>query len=188
MREIAFVTGNDQKAKEVAEVLQSYDISIIRANIDLPEIQSDRIESVATDKVTQAYNAVHRAVIVDDAGMFFDGYRHFPGVYSKFMFMALGFEGLFKLIQPGQKAHFTSYIAYKEKDEGRVHLFRGECHGTLVNEVRGKEKFGMPYDNFFIPDGESRTFAEMTVQEKQQYDHRSKAVAEFAKFLSEQSQ
>lgn len=186
MRTIVLVTSNPQKAKEIGAALQPFDVKVRRKAIDLPEIQADTLEKVIIDKVEKAYAIVQQPVIVDDAGMFFSGVRHFPGVYSRFVFMSLGFAGLFKLITNQQPAHFASFIAYKKSARSAPQLFSGRCNGKLTTKIQGKLKPKMPYDNFFIPNGDTRTFAQMSIEEKQQYDHRSKAIRKFARYLETQ--
>lgn len=183
-KEIILVTSNPQKAKEIQAAVKPFDIRIKRRAFDIPEIQADSLEAVIRHKVEYAYDLVKKPVIVDDAGMFFVGYKHFPGVYSRFMFMSLGFEGLFKLIHQHQPAYFASFIAYKGSVKDTPHLFSGRCTGKLTKHIRGTRKPKMPYDNFFIPNGDTRTFAQMSVADKQQYDHRSKAIRKFARFLT----
>ena len=182
---LTLVTSNPQKAKEIGAALAPYDIELDHTAVDIDEIQADTVEAVIIDKIEQAFQVVQGPVIVDDAGMFFDGYDNFPGVYSRFMFASLGFDGLFKLITEGQAAHFASFIAMKRTADEEPVLFSGECHGTLTTSIQGVEKPKMPYDNFFIPNGDTRTFAQMSVAEKQQYDHRSKAVDKLIKYLQE---
>ena len=105
-------------------------------------------------------------------------------MYSRFIFASLDFEGLFKLIEQDQPAYFASFIAYKESAESEPQLFSGRCEGKLTTSIQGDLKPKMPYDNIFIPQGDTRTFAQMSVQEKQQYDHRSKAVRKFIEYLT----
>jgi XTP/dITP diphosphohydrolase len=183
-KEIIVVTSNPQKALEINQALEKFGITAVRYNADLIEIQGLRIEDIIKYKVEQAYALVKKPVIVDDTGIFFAGFNHFPGAYCRYMFMALGFNGLFKLITLGQKAYFSSFIAYKASANSPVKLFNGKCHGTLITELRGQRKAKMPYDNIFIPKGDTRTFSQMSVADKQQYDHRSKAVRKLAHYLA----
>ncbi len=184
---LIFITSNPQKAIEVGKALQPYGIEVERRDIDIPEIQTSKLEHVIRDKVEKAYAIVKKPVIVDDAGIFFNGYKDFPGVYSRFMFIALGFRGMFKLITNGQEAHFASFIGYKAAANTPAQIFSGRCPGTLTTRIKGKRKKKMPYDNIFIPRGDSRTFSQMSIEEKQQYDHRSQAVRKFARYLASNS-
>lgn len=182
-KKLIFITSNPQKAIEVGQALEPYGIHIERRDIDIPEIQTNKLEEVIRDKVNKAYALVKQPVIVDDAGIFFKGYTDFPGVYSRYMFIALGFRGMFKLIEEGQAAYFASFIGYKADANAEPRIFSGRCAGTLTTNIKGKRKKKMPYDNIFIPNGDTRTFSQMSIAEKQQYDHRSKAVRKFAQYL-----
>lgn len=179
---ITLVTSNHQKAFEIIHALQPYHIPLQVKAIDLPEIKALTIDAVVRDKVEKAYAAVHGPVVVDDTGIFFVGYHQFPGAYSRFAFITLGFSGLFKLVSPGQRAYFCSYLAFKASARAKPVVFRGICRGQLIRKLRGKRKRKMPYDNIFIPDGATKTFSELGVADKQRYDHRSKAVRQFARY------
>lgn len=180
---VHFITSNPHKAQEVQEALAGYDITVKHTELDIQEIQSDLLEEVATHKVEQAFAHIQEPVIVDDAGMFFSQYGNFPGVMSRFVAKSLGLAGLGKLIEDGDEGYFASFIAYKASADAEPMLFAGKCEGSLVAEPRGTIKEKMPYDNVFIPKGDTRTFAEMSVAEKQQYDHRSQALEKFAQYI-----
>lgn len=179
---VILVTGNQQKAFEIKRAVAQYGITVSHRSFDIPEIQAQTLEEVITNKVEQAYARIKRPVVVDDTGIFFQGYRHFPGVYCRFVFMNLGFKGLLKLMYPGQKAYFSSFLAFKGSAKEAPVLFNGKCFGTLTTTIRGVVKQKMPYDTIFIPKGDTRTFAEMGIEDKQRYDHRSKAVKKFAQY------
>lgn len=180
---ITLVTSNHQKAFEIAHALRPYGIRIQTKAVELDELQSIDMARVVVDKAEQAYQAVRGPVLVDDTGIFFVGYHQFPGVLSRYAYMTLGFPGLFKLIQSGQRAYFCSYLAYKASARAKPVVFKGVCRGRLIRSVRGKRKTKMPYDNIFIPDSETKTFAQLGVTGKQRYDHRSKAVRKLATYL-----
>jgi len=60
--------------------------------------------------------------------------------------------------------------------------FTGLCDGSILTEARGAEGFG--YDPIFVPDGCNLSFAEMRLEDKNQYSHRKKAVDQFLGYLS----
>lgn len=179
---VTLITSNPQKALEIAQALWPYQIKLLHQAVDLPEVKDLKIEAVVRDKAEKAYKLLRRPVLVDDTGIFFAGYKDFPGAYAKFAFRTLGFKGLFRLIQPGTRAYFCSYLGFKAATNQPVQVFRGICRGHLITQLRGKRKPKMPYDNIFIPDGDSLTFSQMSIQAKQRYDHRSKAVRLFARY------
>ncbi len=179
---VVLVTSNQAKAQEIQAALQPYGIKLQSRQFDLVEPKSLQLEEVVRVKVEAAWQHWRKPVLVDDTGIFFVGYRNFPGAYSKFAFQALGYDGLFRLLKSGQRAYFCSYLAYKQSARQPVKIFRGVCHGQVITHCRGRRKPSMPYDSFFIPDGDKLTFAQMSVAGKQRYDHRSKAVRQFAKY------
>ena len=82
-----------------------------------------------------------------------------------------------------RRASVSTCIAYCEGSD--VQLFEGTIQGTVSKEIRGGNGFG--YDPIFIPDGQSRTYAEMTPQEKNTISMRSIALAKLRDFLVQRS-
>ena len=139
-----------------------------------PEIQTDRLEKVLKFAATGLDDEVKGDYLIDDSGLFIEALGSFPGVYSAFVQKKLGNKGILKLMA-GEKyraAHFETVFLLRQGDEHEV--FQGECRGTIAELERGKGGFG--YDPIFIPEGETRTFGEKTVVEKNKNSHRARAV------------
>ena len=84
-----------------------------------------------------------------------------------------------------RSARFRTIIAFVKGKEELV--FEGEVKGKISSTPLGEDGFG--YDPVFIPEGKDRTFAQMTLQEKSEQNHRVRALAKFVEYLkSEQSQ
>jgi XTP/dITP diphosphohydrolase len=66
--------------------------------------------------------------------------------------------------------------------DGKEYFFEGICEGEIIKEKRGQQGFG--YDPVFIPQGAGKTFAEMSLEEKNSFSHRSRAVAQLVAFLN----
>ncbi|MDP2717204.1 MAG: non-canonical purine NTP pyrophosphatase, partial [Candidatus Micrarchaeota archaeon] len=66
-------------------------------------------------------------------------------------------------------------------DGKKLKVFKGESKGTVAGLEKGKTALKLPYDLIFIPSGDTRTYAEMTPQEKAATSHRVKAFKAFAK-------
>jgi len=79
-----------------------------------------------------------------------------------------------------RKAKFRTVIALIQN--GKQHLFEGVVQGTITTVPSGENGFG--YDPIFKPDGSEKTFAEMTLEEKNTWSHRARAVQKLVKFLS----
>jgi XTP/dITP diphosphohydrolase len=69
--------------------------------------------------------------------------------------------------------------------EGIEYQFEGIVHGKIMSDKRGSSGFG--YDPVFVPEGESRTFAEMSLSEKNLFSHRARALSKMIDFLVENS-
>ena len=67
--------------------------------------------------------------------------------------------------------------------KGDEHLFEGVCNGVIIEERRGKGGFG--YDPVFVPDGSTKSFGEMTLEEKNRFSHRKKAADQLVLFLQQ---
>ncbi|CAB3287935.1 dITP/XTP pyrophosphatase [Methanocaldococcus lauensis] len=179
---IYFATGNPHKIKEANIILKDLkDVEIEQIKIKYPEIQGT-LEEVAEFGAEWVYNILKKPVIVEDSGFFVEVLKGFPGTYSKFVQETIGNEGILKLLEDkdNRNAYFKTVIGYC--DENGVKLFKGVVRGKVSEEIRSKG-YGFAYDSIFIPEGENRTFAEMTPEEKSKISHRKKAFEEFKKFL-----
>jgi XTP/dITP diphosphohydrolase len=82
--------------------------------------------------------------------------------------------------ETNRKAKFRTVISLiiDEKEN----LFEGICKGTIEYSKKGEAGFG--YDPIFVPDGSVHTFAEMNIEEKNQFSHRKKATDKLIAYLS----
>jgi XTP/dITP diphosphohydrolase len=160
-QKIVLVSGNKSKAAEVAAIL-ACDIEAI--GLDIKEIQSLDVKEVAHAKAVSAFSTLKRPVIVDDTGMEISALNGLPGALVSWFLDALGPSGILRLVKDcaDRRAVVRTCIAYA--DLSGVKVFVGERAGTITLEERGTNGFG--YDPIFIPDGETKTYAEMTTDEK----------------------
>lgn len=184
MKTIYFITGNKGKFSEVREKLQHLNIAILQHNIGYPEIQADSLEEVARYGAEYIKKRFSHPFILEDAGLFIDALDGFPGVYSKYVFLTIGCEGILKLLENKEQrtAVFRSVYVYSEPNKN-PQFFVGESTGKIAAKKRGKGGFG--YDPIFIPDDETKTFAEMNTKDKNKYSHRGKALNKLIEFLKE---
>jgi XTP/dITP diphosphohydrolase len=182
MKTLYFITGNDGKLTELQQKLQPINIKVIKKNLGYPEIQTATLEEVTKYGLTHVKKQFKKPFVLEDAGLFIDALQGFPGVYSKYVYYTIGLEGILKLMkhQSVRQATFRSVYGYND-EHNQPHLFIGECNGIVNIEKRGAGGFG--YDPIFIPNGDVRTFAEMTLTEKNELSHRGKAINEFIKYL-----
>ena len=183
MKSICLVTSNLGKIEEISNYLEKFGIKVVSEEVEIPEI-GDEQESIAKGKAKYAVERLKMPVIVEDTGIYFEAYKNFPGIRTKFVFQNIGYEGILKLLEnKSRKVYFKTVIAHCELGK-EPEIFVGVNHGKLAEDVRGTSHPKLPYDSIFIPDGEERTFAEMTKEEKAKYSARAKAAEEFAKWFN----
>jgi len=182
MKTVYFVTSNKGKFLEAKEKLSAINIEVVQNNLGYPEPQADTLEEVARFGVEDVQKRFDKPFFLEDAGLFVDSLNGFPGVYSAYVFRTIGYTGILKLLGgiDERKAVFRSVIAYKETNKNPM-FFVGECRGTIVTKELGTHGFG--FDPIFVPMGEKKTFAQMDINEKNRFSHRSKSLEKLIDFL-----
>ncbi|MCL2288839.1 MAG: XTP/dITP diphosphatase [Candidatus Bathyarchaeota archaeon] len=185
---ILFVTGNFHKFEEVRNILNLRGITVGMLRMKGKEIQSDHTNEIAENSAIEAFNRCHLPLIVEDSGLFIDAYNGFPGTYSAYVYKTIKNEGILKLMENTQnrKATFYSTIAYCSQKTGTV-LFEGKIDGKItLTERKVKSNSGFGFDPIFQPTQSKKTFAEMTLKEKNNMSHRTQAVSKFAQWYKKQ--
>jgi XTP/dITP diphosphohydrolase len=196
MKELIFATHNNNKAIEIQAILgDGYRIMTLdQAGIteDVPEEQ-DTLEGNALQKAKYVQEKIGMDCFADDTGLEVDALGGEPGVYSaryaelsdeRFEGEEVAYANMRKLLrrlegQADRRARFRTIIALVI--EGDQYTFEGVVEGSILSGKRGDKGFG--YDPVFLPDGFDKTFAEMSLVEKNMISHRSKAVEKLAEFL-----
>ena len=184
-RVVFFATNNINKFNEARRVLAGYGIAVGMLRVKTAEIQSANLREIAQTSAQDALKRCHLPVIVEDAGLFIDALHGFPGPYAAYAYKTIGNKGLLKLMEnvDDRKATFQSVIAYCDSYSGAPMCFEGEVAGKITTEERmGNGKSGFGFDPIFQPSGSEKTFAEMTIEEKNGFSHRAKVVRKFAEW------
>lgn len=173
MSTITLVTGNPGKLKEWQALLPvDASITFTTHELDLPEIQSMDLQAIVEDKLKRAYQELQTPVIVEDVSAGLDDMGNLPGPFFKFFEKELGPTALLQLAKaPNQQATITCTIGYYDGDKT---LYAQGKVKAMVVEPRGTNGFG--FDSVLMPEGETRTFAEMTPAEKNAISHRGQAI------------
>jgi len=124
--------------------------------------------------------------LIDDSGLFLEGFGGFPGVYSAYAYKRLGCAGILKLLAGERNRAGTFETAFLLRLGGEHEVFHGECRGTIGAQERGRGGFG--FDPIFIPEGATKTFAEMSVAEKNAVSHRARAVEALVAYLRDRKE
>ena len=178
---VSLVTSNEEKYLEMKEMATEFNIELEWIKSEKIEIQHDKLEEISKTAAILAYLVFRKPLIVDDSGLFIDTLNGFPGPYTNCVKKTIDNEGILKLLKgvKNRSAYFMTVITFT--DGNITKSFSGIVRGVIADEVRGNKGFG--FDPIFIPEGENRTFAEMTINEKNKYSHRYKAFSKFAEFL-----
>ena len=194
---LVVATHNAGKLAEIRDLIAPYGLEAVSAGeLELPEPDEtgETFEANAALKALAAAQASGLPALADDSGLCVAALGGQPGIFSArwagedkdFARAMRNVEEL--LAQSGsddRSAHFVAALCLAWPD-GHTETVRGEVHGTLVWPPRGDRGFG--YDPMFLPDGESRTFGEMSAEEKHGWrrgegeglSHRARAFSAFA--------
>lgn len=171
-----FLTGSKNKVAEIKALLPEVE----QLEIELQEIQSLDPHEVLRAKLAEAQKRHSGACIVEDTSLYFDGMNGLPGPFIKWFLEALGMEGLAKLaLSYGGSVVAKTLIAYVD-ETGAVEFFEGEAHGRIVLP-QGENLFG--WDVIFVPDGYTKTYAELGPEEKNSISMRRKAAEKLKEYL-----
>jgi XTP/dITP diphosphohydrolase len=190
MNKIIFATNNKNKVEEVKSILNNRFIvcGLKEAGIlvDMEE-PYDTLEENARAKSTFIYSLTKESCFSEDTGLEVFSLNGEPGVKSA---RYAGEEcdnkkNIAKLLQQlshteSREAQFKTVISLILN--GQEYQFTGICKGVITKAEKGLNGFG--YDSVFIPDGSTRSFAEMTMEEKNIFSHRKKATIQFIDFLT----
>jgi XTP/dITP diphosphohydrolase len=186
---IYFITGNKHKYEEIASLFAETNVNyqLMQKDLSMIEIQAETLKEVAIFKLKSIQDNIESSYFIEDAGFFVDiPLNGFPGVFSKFVLNTIGNEGILRLINhfDSTKAHFESVIALYYKPQDKILLFQGKVEGSISPTKKGEYGFG--FDPIFIPNEiPYKTFAELTINEKNRLSHRAKAWNQLLKFLKE---
>lgn len=186
---LVFATNNINKVKEVQSILPSHirllSLSDIGCTEDIPET-STTIEGNAIQKAEYIQTHYGYDCFADDTGLEVEALDGAPGVYSaRYAGDSKDPEAnMDKLIQElsekeNRNARFKTVIALYIR--GGIKTFSGICKGSITPEKKGREGFG--YDPIFLPNGYTKTFAELPLSEKNSISHRGKAVKQLIEQL-----
>ena len=195
MKRLIFATGNENKMKEIREILEGLPVQILsmkEAGIEADIVEDGlSFEENALIKARAVCKLAGEMVLADDSGLEVDYLNKEPGIYSaRYMGEDTSYRIKNKNIidrlegVPDEKrtARFVCAIAAVFPD-GRELVTRGTIEGIIGYEERGENGFG--YDPIFMPDTYTQTFAEMGNDTKNQISHRAKAVMKLTLFLSD---
>ena len=175
----SIITHNKNKYMEIKKFIPA----LRMVEMEYPEIQADTLEEVVMFALQYLRPRIEGDYIIDDSGLFIDALNGFPGVYSAYVFKTIGNDGILRLLRGVENRSATFKTVIGLHYQGENFLFTGICRGSIIYEMRGNNGFG--YDPIFVPEGFTRTFAEMSTSEKNAVSHRGNAIKKMVEFLKE---
>ena len=192
MRKFVFATNNRHKLEEIIQLsnnkFEIRTLNDIGCFDDIPET-GETLEENALQKARYVFRLFGTNCFADDTGLEIEALNNAPGVYSA---RYAGSDknpnaNMNKVLKEldgikNRNACFRTVIALII--EGKEYLFEGRIDGEILTEKRGTCGFG--YDPIFKPVNYNLTFAEMTLELKNQISHRSRAINKLIMFLNEE--
>ncbi len=186
MKQYTLVTGSKKKLKEFRNIIGK---ELEHIELDLPEIQSVKVKEVVRAKLMEAYKQEAIPVMVEDTGLYLEAWNQFPGALIKWMIDTTGLRGICRMLDgfASRKAVAKTIIGIYD-GASEPQFFEGIVAGEIADHPRpepSEDDFG--WDLIFIPEGssnrEKRTFGEMTLEEKNEYSMRNKAIQALLAYL-----
>lgn len=178
IRELVFITGNAAKAKYLSSY---FHFPVNHVKLDLSEIQSLDLRSIVEDKAKRAYEIVKKPVIVEDVSLTFLVLKNLPGPLIKWFLESIGNSGMCRLLGEQDDRSAIAEVQFAFCDDQGVKIFPGSVQGEIATTPRGTTDFG--WDPIFVPLGHTKTWAEMSLDEKHETSMRKIALVGLKKFL-----
>lgn len=189
MHTLIFATNNRNKVAEIQSLVGA-NFTIIPLKeagieIDIPE-PHDQLEANAHEKAVTIFNLTHQNCFSEDTGLEIVALDGAPGVKSaRYAGENSNAQANIDLVLSkmagieNRTAQFRTVICLIW--ENQTYYFEGVCKGQILSNMQGENGFG--YDPIFVPDGATKSFANMTMDEKNTFSHRKKAVMQLFDFL-----
>lgn len=192
MKKIVVATNNEGKLKEIKEILKEYELVTLKeinCKIDVDENQ-ETFEGNAKKKAEEIAKVTNMPTLADDSGLCIEALKGWPGVYTA-RFLGENatdtqrneaiLEKMKDLKGNQRKAKVQCVMAFYEN--GKFIIGKGEVTGKIAEQPRGERGFG--FDSIFETES-GKTYAEISLEEKNEISHRKRALENLRKQLTNQ--
>lgn len=178
MDKLYFITGNINKFNEAKSIIPE----IEQIDFDLPEIQELDSRKIIEEKLNEAIKNNSGNFFCEDTSLYINCLNGLPGPLIKWFLEKLGNKGIYDLISKyeNKSAYAKTIVGYVE--DGKIIFFEGQVNGKIV-EPKSETSFG--WDPIFQPEGYEKTFAEMSLEEKNKISMRKEALIKLKNYLME---
>lgn len=190
---LVIASHNKGKIEEISRILAPLNIKVVSAvDLNLPDVEEtgETFTENACQKAIGLAKLSGEFCLADDSGLCVDALGGRPGVYSARYAPNRDFDkGIDKLLAEMEQvgatnrdAHFSCVMALANPNTLECEVFEGRVNGKIITQKSGNGGFG--YDPVFVPvEGDGRTFAEMSAEEKAKISHRGRALEAFVRSL-----
>lgn len=177
--QLILVSSNPNKGIEAERILG---MPILRVSLNLPEMQAATVDEITRYKLEVAKTKGYGRLVVEDVSLGFDELGNFPGPYVRWLLEAAGGQGLAAIAYALNNRAAKAQCCVGYWNGKQVKIFMGETAGEILVKPRGERHFG--WDAWFQPKGSTKTFAEMTADEKDELSHRGRAYRKLREHLT----
>ena len=179
-KELVYITGN---AGKVAQVKRDLNFPFEHQKVDVPEIQSVELLEIVEYKAKAAFEKIRKPVLVDDVSLRLNALHRLPGPFIRFFVEEIGAAGICKLLEGYQDRSSVGEVAFAFYDGKLLKTFYAQLPGSTPDQPRGQGGFG--WDAVFVPQGSTKTYAEMDDEERSRLYVRRLPMQEIKVFLEE---
>lgn len=195
IKKILLATKNNGKIEEFKKMFGEFNIEVLSLrdfDIEEPEENGKTFQENSAIKAKYYAEKLKISSIADDSGLCINALNGFPSIYSaringsnkdynntfNFLKILLNYNNL-----TDYSAFFICNVTFCDYDKSEIFSFEGRVDGVLDFTAKGTDGFG--YDPIFIPNGYTKTFAELNMEEKNKISHRGVAFNNFIKWFKE---
>ena len=177
MKPVTFVTGNLNKVAYLEKYL-GYPLEHIK--LDLDELQSLDTKKIVEHKVRQAYDKVHKPILVEDGSLAFEAFNGLPGPFIKFFVEHMPLETMCRMLDR-QTRKATACTTFGYFDGTEVTFLEGKLEGEIAQHPAGEN--GWHWDKILIVKGYNVTRAELSEEEYQKTSMELRPILALKEFL-----
>lgn len=155
-------------------------IKLEHQKLDLTEIQSLDPKEVTEHKLREAFKQIQKPVLVEDTSLVFHGLGKLPGPFVKWFLEEIGTEDMCRLVDNKDRSA-TATVTYGIYDGKNLLTFTGVVLGSVAQHPIGTNGFG--WDPIFIPEGQTKTYSEMTNDELLNHSPRREATEKMNTYI-----
>ncbi len=187
-------TSNKGKVIEISEALAGLDVDIVTPAVlgitDVPTEEGETFAENARQKAQFYHARSGLATLADDSGILVEALQNELGIHTRrwgagpdasdHHWISFFLDRMRE--EQNKRAHFVCNLIYMDEN-GEEHLFEGSCDGTITDSLESGYLPGLPISACFKPEGHSKVYSALSIDEKNAISHRGRALGLFREFI-----